>query len=597
MDINSTVDYLQQQGILMDLELYFARFIVSFADEDKDLVFLATLLLSHFSTQGHTCIDLALLANSKFPPMETSLRYFLQLPTIDKWLKALKNCRAVGVSGDYTPLILDKHRLYLHRYWEYEQQLTANLRMRLFQTAPPINQQLLQQGLSRLFPTPDQAEQRNAAQIAILRQFCIISGGPGTGKTSLIIKILALLLEQNNHLNIALAAPTGKATARLQEILKSAKAVLNCAPTVKAALPVETYTLHRLLGSVSHSPYFRSHAAQPLPYEVVVVDEASMVDLALMTKLAQAIPLSSRWLLLGDKDQLASVEAGTVLGDICAAGQSEILEAFPEAVTSLNKSITFLYKNYRFNQENGIGKLAEAVKQGQGEAALRILKSDHYPEVSWQTWTDFSVEVPILKELETLFENYFFAQSPADSLQILDRFCLLCALRQGRYSVNMINRLLEQKFSEKGWIPAVPRGYQGHYHGRPIMITRNDYRLKLFNGDRGIILRNPAHSQELQAYFLSPDGQLRTYWPPRLPEHETAYAMTIHNSQGAEFDNVLILLPEQPVPLLTRELIYTAITRARQTVTLCGNEPIFKAAVAQQLNRTSGLCEALLTCR
>lgn len=589
MNLLTTIEHLHNQGIFSDLDVYFAQFIATFSGCTDEKLLLATLLASYLTTQGHTCIDLNAQAEQIFPPLAEPGTSTLRCPTLMTWLNVLQNCSAVGRPGDYTPLVLDQHRLYLYRYWNYEQQLAANLRTRLRQPQPEVKLAKLQEGLSRLFATTDNEEQKNAARTAVLRHVCIISGGPGTGKTFTCVKLLALLLEQNPHLSIALAAPTGKAAARLQDTLRQAKPLLKCQPTIRTAIPQEATTVHRLLGSLPDSPHFRSHADNLLPYQVVVVDEASMIDLALMTKLAQAIPLVARWILLGDKDQLASVEAGTVLGDLCVAGQrSDISSSSPHP---LQESLVLLQKNYRFDQESGIGKLAQAVKQGQGEQALQILKSEQYPEVNWHHLRTFEALPALLTDsLMEKFAAYFTPQSPEQALPQLNKFGMLSVLRHGPYGVNSINRQIEQKLSETGWLPA---GYSGHYHGQPIMITRNDYTLKLFNGDIGMILRNPANHSELQAFFLSPEGQVRTFWPHRLPEHETAYAMTIHKSQGSEFDEVLILFPDQPSPLLTRELIYTAITRARCRVSVWGNEPIFKRAVAQQIRRTSGLRKAL----
>jgi exodeoxyribonuclease V alpha subunit len=589
MNLLTTIEHLHNQGIFSDLDVYFAQFIASFSGCADEKLLLAALLASYLTTQGHTCIDLNMQAEQIFPPLAESGTSTLRCPTLTMWLNALQNCSAVGQPGDYTPLVLDQHRLYLYRYWNYEQQLAANLRARLRQPPPEVNLAKLQEGLSRLFSATDNEEQKKAARTAVLRHFCIISGGPGTGKTFTCVKILALLLEQNPQLSIALAASTGKAAARLQDILRQVKPLLKCLPSIRAAIPQETYTVHRLLGSLPDSPHFRSHADNPLPYQVVVVDEASMIDLALMTKLAQAIPLSARWILLGDKDQLASVEAGTVLGDLCEAGHQSDLSSNSHRL--LADSLVLLQKNYRFDQESGIGRLAQAVKQGQGEQALQILKSEQYPEVNWHHLRIFEALPALLTDsLMEKFATYFTTQSPEQALPQLNKFGMLSVLRQGPYGVNSINRQIEQKLSERGWLPA---GYYGHYHGQPIMITRNDYTLKLFNGDLGMILRNPANQNELQAFFLSPEGQVRAFWPHRLPEHETAYAMTIHKSQGSEFEEVLILFPDQPSPLLTRELIYTAITRARCKVSVWGNEPIFKRAVAQRIRRTSGLRDAL----
>ncbi|MEN8214775.1 MAG: exodeoxyribonuclease V subunit alpha [Pseudomonadota bacterium] len=564
------IENLRDLGIFSDIDVHFAKFMATLSESADDALLLGAVLASHFTGLGSSCVDLKALAAQSFPPLPEPGMDTLPCPSLSQWQEALFNCRVVGQPGDYTPLVLDKHRLYLYRYWDYEQQLAAQIRARCAMQRTDINHDTLKEGLLRLFPSQDQ---RLAALAAVLRHFCIISGGPGTGKTSTIVKILTLLLEQNPNFNIALAAPTGKAAARLQEAITLALHDLNCAPTIKAAIPQETYTIHRLLGSLPNSPYFISHAGNLLPYDVVVIDEASMVDLALMAKLAQAIPKSARWILLGDKDQLASVEAGTVLGDICEAG--------------IEESIVLLDKSYRFGEDSGIWTLAQAVKQGQSEKALRILKSDKYPDVNWHHLS-LSEELPavLIEQILSDFSRCLKERQPAKVLQLFNKNIILCALRRGPYGVEAINRKIENEYRRKGLI----RGYSRWYHGRPIMITRNDYRLQLFNGDIGIILRS---GYELQAFFPDQAEQVRTFWPNRLPDHETVYAMTIHKSQGSEFDNVLILLPEQFSPVLSRELIYTAMTRARQSVSVWGNEQVFMQAVSQKISRSSGLRDQL----
>lgn len=569
---------LCQKQLISDLDYRFAAFIQQLAGaQANEALALASVLVSNLSAQGHICVDLAHHANQKFP---TDAEQALICPSLEAWLNALQQCPVVGKTGDYQPLILDGQRLYLYRYWQYEQQLLAAILQRL---STASNNNLNTESLERLFPqTAANDLQKQAAQIALQRNFCIISGGAGTGKTTTVAKILALLLEQEPNLRIALAASTGKAATRLKETLSRAN--LDCSDAIKAMMPQQTYTLHRLLGAIPDTPYFRHHVDNPLLYDVVVIDEASMVDLALMAKLLNALLPQTRLILLGDKDQLASVEIGSVLGDICAGAHAP---PQTQQAQRLQESIVLLQTSHRFTADSGIGAVAEAVKKGDAELALQHLHSAQQG-LSWQTLPDNSLLLlNLLKEsLLAGFQQYLRAKTPAQALQALDEFRVLSALRRGRYGVENLNRLIEQLFNKQGLIDLAFRWY----HRRPILITCNDYNLNLFNGDVGVIF---WEQHEIKAFFRAEDNSIRSFYPNRLPEHETVYAMTIHKSQGSEFEKVLLLLPDQDSPLLTRELIYTGITRAKQAVEVHGKESIFRHAVQQRIQRNSGLKTAL----
>ena len=316
------IDQLHNSGFFTELDLQFAGFISRLAGGDSPQILLAAALASRSRREGHICVDLSSLAGK---PLTDGGANGLTCPEWPAWRKALESSPAVGRPGDYRPLILDGTHLYLYRYWSYEKRLAEFLKARARSGGAAIDESLLKDGLSRLFPGDIQKEtdwQKVAAFASVVKNFCVISGGPGTGKTFAVAKILALLLEQSRdrHLRIALAAPTGKAAARLKEAIQMAKEKLACPEEIKAAIPEEASTIHRLLRSIPGSPYFQHNEKNPLPADVVVVDEASMVDLALLSKLAAAVPGPARLILLGDKDQLASVEAGAVLGDICDTG-------------------------------------------------------------------------------------------------------------------------------------------------------------------------------------------------------------------------------------------------------------------------------------
>lgn len=587
-DLTTTLQQLCDHGVLSFLDLHFAQFIHRLNQQPDQALLLGAVLSSHFTAQGHICLHLPHLAGQTFPPMPLEDIPQITCPPLTAWREALQNSAVVGVAGEYKPLILEQDRLYLYRYWHYEQQLAQQLLCRLQQPVLGLDPALLEQALQHLFAdTHADEQQREAARRAVLQQFCIISGGPGTGKTWTVVRILALLLTQQPHLHIALAAPTGKAAARLEESISAALPQLHCTESIKQRLPSQASTLHRLLGSRLGSPYFRHSTHNPLLHDVVVVDEASMVDLALMTKLVQALKPTARLILLGDRDQLASVEAGTVLGDLCQLAES--------GQSLLTNSLVLLEKSHRFKADSGIGQVAQAVRLGEAERALQILQhTTTAAALRWEAVQSAETLLPQLSHRITQgFQQYLSQRTALAALTHFNQFRILCATRHGPFGVIAINRLVEQVLSVYHGLKPTFRWY----HGRPIMITRNDYHLRLFNGDIGLILWLPGMN-EPQAFFPDATAEtgVRAVWPNRLPEHETVYAMTIHKSQGSEFDEVLLLLPEQSSNLLTRELLYTGITRARHRLQIFGNTSVIKTAVAQRIQRSSGLSAVLQDC-
>ncbi len=574
------IQYLYNIGIFSDLELHFAKLILSLAKNIDENALLAIALASYFTNLGSSCVDLSLLADKYFPQNNDPDIKPILCPNLESWQISLNNCNIVGSSNDYCPIILHGNYLYLYRYFNYEQQLATQIIERCQQLYQDINQTLLETSLNKLFPSNNN-QQKVAAMTAISQHFCVISGGPGSGKTSTVTKILAVLLEQNLNLKIALAAPTGKAAMRLQETLINTLPNLNVATKIKQAMPQQAYTIHRLLGSLHHSSYFRYHQHRQLPYDIIIVDEFSMVDLPLITKLVQATPKSARLILLGDKDQLVSIETGTVLNDICRVAISDKLP--------MAKNIVLLDKSYRFDETSGIGKLSQAVKQGKHEAAFNILNAKHYPEVNWYSLNSSNnLPTDLINYIVTEFSHYLQANSPEQMLSLFNSFCVLCATRKGYHGLEAINHQIEKELNKRKLIKL--SNYRW-YHKCPIMITSNHYGLELFNGDIGIILRDS--NNELKAFFPAANGKPRIFWPNRLPKHEIVYAMTIHKSQGSEFDKVLMLLPKISSSLLTRELIYTGITRARKQVDIWSDKKVLTNAILQQVNRSSGLYEQL----
>ena len=551
-----------ESSAFADIDQHFARFIARFGGDHR--VALAALHLSRAVRQGHICLDLA-------APMPSDSPEETPWPTLSEWRDALSQSRAVAAADAVvheTPLVLDSAgRLYLRRYFEYQQALAKALCARA--------------GTPAEAPAEGQAA---AIETALTRQLTLISGGPGTGKTTTVVEILAKLLDCPHPPRVALTAPTGKAAARLEQ-------------AVRAGLEGETHgkllthvphatTLHRLLGVRSNSPQFRHHAGNPLVIDVLVVDESSMVPLPLMAKLFDALPPHARVILLGDRDQLASVEPGSVLADIADAAS---LPGSP-----LQGSLVMLRTNYRFGNESAIYRLSEAVRLGDTEAFEAIESAGDLSRVPLPPPQSLPERLrePVLGG----YGPYLRESGPAQALKAFNRFRVLCALRKGPYGVEELNRQIEAVLREARLI----RGPGDLHAGMPVLVTQNDYQLKLFNGDIGIVLPDPAQPDgPLWAWFPAEGGaesgsaELRRILPAQIPPHEPAYAMTVHKSQGSEFDRVLLVLPERDTPVLGRELIYTGLTRARNHVEIWFERSVFARAAARRTQRASGLRDAL----
>jgi exodeoxyribonuclease V alpha subunit len=599
------------------LDAHLARLLTRLNGDADPLLGLAVRLVCGATSQGHICVNLADAAGGPLDPSGEAGPD--SAPPLSVWCEALRRHPVVGQPGDQAPLILDDAgRLYLHRYWAYEHALALDLQARVVDDPADVDPRRMRAGLDRLFPPAAEGadSQRVAAAVAALKRLTVISGGPGTGKTTTVVRILALLLEQAAApLRIALAAPTGKAAARMQEAIRASRETLPVDSRVRGAIPVEATTIHRLLGVRPGSVAFRHDRDDPLPLDVLVVDEASMVDLALMAKLVRAVPRTARLILLGDKDQLASVEAGAVLGDICgdspgfspdfrrrvmeATGQEPTVSGGaaphdgPAAGPPIRDAVVQLTRSYRFGRDSGIGRLARLVNQGDGPAAVDLLTGGTCADLAWRPLESPRDLPPRLAEIAARLGAYLAAGTPEASLAALDRFRVLSAHRTGPYGVDALNERIEACLESQGAMhPRAP-----WYHGRPVLVTANDYNLQLFNGDLGITLRDAAADGKLRVFFRAADGRARRLPPARLPGHETAFAATVHKSQGSEAEEVVLILPGQASPVMTRELIYTAVTRARARVEIWGTRPVFETAVGRRLARSSGLRDALWRAR
>ena len=578
-------------GSLRAVDFHFGRLLGRYALVDARAVSVAAALVSRAVGAGHTALDLAALGGAQD---DFSLPQAIDGAALCACLRRETVVCSEVPNETQTPLLIDGDRLYLQRYWRYEQQLSKRVST-LIGDHSELDEQS-REALDALFPRSEAGPDRQklAVAIALTRSMSIITGGPGTGKTTTVARLLTLLAGRQ-PLQLGLAAPTGKAAARLSESLWQQLGLLQqqgmLSDVVRRQIPEQAMTLHRLLGARPGQSKYRYRADNPLPLDVLVVDEASMIDLSLMHALFDALPAHCRLILLGDRDQLCAVEAGNVFGELCCdAGRisaaralelrqwlGEDLEPDPKA-TPLSDAIGVLTHSYRFAASGGIGQLAEAVNRGD-IVKVRSCLAEAGDELDTLTYAEDDMKKAI-GEAARAYAPYLLALQQGapddDVLGLRARFQLLCALREGPQGVSGINQAIESELSRQGLI----RVGRAHYPGRPVLVTRNDNALKLYNGDLGVLL--PDDDDKLWACFVQPTGTVLRVAATRLPEHDTAFAMTVHKSQGSEFDHVMLLIPgpgsAARAGLIRRELLYTGITRARKLLTLTLSEGRFDAA-------------------
>ena len=624
------IEYWLERGWLSRLDSAFVHFLHDQEHNASDKLLWAGALLSHQLGRGEVYLDLdKLCANPgltlALPSEDTGqnadaesdspLSRF-KTSTLADWTDVLSQSRLVATGAGNTPLVLQGQRLYLRRYWQYQQILDQQISLRL----QAVRNQLpasLQATLEALFShSLGQTDwQKIACVLAFRARFAIITGGPGTGKTTTLTKLLSLLIQlaadENSHkLTILLAAPTGKAAARVSESIAKALAQLPMPEAIKQQIPKKASTLHRLLGSRPDSRRYQHHRHNPLLADIVIVDEASMIDLEMMASLLDALPATTQLILLGDKDQLASVEAGSVMGDLCLG--AELAAYDPDsrdwiaryagsnlppsaAGSAINQQTVMLRYSHRFGEHSGIGQLARAVNSGDARRADSILSNTAtYPDLQrilLSNASDARLKHLISSKaadapgyghyLQVMHQQRPIVSEAYDAwakqvLQAFDRFQVLCALRRGDWGVEGLNQTIEH------WLfPGKKPGLW--YPGRPVMITRNDYNLGLMNGDIGIAMQDSSGKLRVAFPDDADNSQSNIRWvsPMRLPDVETAFAMTVHKSQGSEFEHVAMILPELRSPVLSRELIYTGITRAKEKFTLLESRAgVFAQAVA-----------------
>ncbi|MES9869153.1 MAG: exodeoxyribonuclease V subunit alpha [Sedimenticola sp.] len=598
--LDSRLAGLREQRLLTELDVQFATFICSLEGGENPDLGMAAALVSNCTQTGHVCLQLDAWGGVV---LEDPVGDRIELPEKGRWMETLRSASVVGRPGDYRPLVLDDAgRLYLYRYWDYEQQLARDVLERAGRVSEAFDANTTQRLLRELFAGDSGSRtdwQKVAAALAVNRNLSVITGGPGTGKTTTVVRILALMLQLSDRTPaIALAAPTGKAAARLQESVRGAKRRLGLEPSILASIPEHAVTLHRLLGGGHGAVTFRHGRDNPLPLDVLILDEASMVDLAMMSKLLQALPEKSRLILLGDRNQLSSVEAGAVLGDICSdwSGFSdrfrkqlqqvtgETLPGTTGGVGPLSDSIVELRHSYRFGSGSGIGRLADAVNRGDDDEALALFASPDLDDLQWHGDKSSPVEIGA-QGYRGFMELVASGADEATLFDAFEGFRVLCATRRGERGLNAMNEGIRNQLGECGLVKDTATWYPG----RPVLITRNDYNLHLYNGDIGLAL--PRRDGTLGVCFRTPEGELRWFPPSRLPEHETVFAMTVHKSQGSEFGRVLLVLPDEDLPILTRELLYTGLTRTVNTFEISVLENIFRISLKRVLKRNSGLKE------
>ena len=617
---------LNDAGALTPASLHFAELLARRCPGSSDLAVFGAAIAMRAVALGHVCADLSRVV-SRPPVGSDGAPLAFAWPDPSEWAEALRDSEfvlTVGAEGEsrVTPLVLSGTRLYLTRYFRYEQELALRLIHRTQDRVGGLDRDALDAGIRRLFPEfkTREEKQARAARAAVESRLAIIAGGPGTGKTTAVARIMALLVEGHPEgqagPRIALLAPTGKAAQRLAESITSAiERGMRVSEEVLERIPREASTIHRALGvSAFSATTFRHDEDNPLNADIVLVDEASMIDLALMAKLVAAVPPEARLIFLGDRDQLASVEAGAIFGDICLAG------ADPTA--RIAESTVELTHRFRFAASSPIGALSEAIKAGDAASALAALplrQAPPAPAPELPPEPDLFTAPPVAEEPEPVVQRVtphdrgspvgvvaeeivagyralLESNTPEESLARLSEFRVLCAHRRGRYGVEQVSEAIERLLVDRGLIPAATRfGYATDiwYPGRPVLVKQNDYALELFNGDVGITLATPGEPDQLRVWFADPERGVRSVQPARLPPHETCFAMTVHKSQGSEFGGVVVVLPSQPSPIGTRELLYTAVTRARVNVTVVASDEVIEDAVGRGIVRASGLRETL----
>ncbi|WP_231844666.1 exodeoxyribonuclease V subunit alpha [Candidatus Ishikawella capsulata] len=590
-----------EDKLLSFFDVNFARLL---ANEQHPFLLLLSAYVSAKSREGHTCLPLEFfskgqLFSTSHSDLSKKLWQITGVPS--NLMKYLNSWNAISNGQDATPLVLSQNCIYLHRFWKNEC-IIANF----FNNNYDINTfdtKTIRLVLDNLFN--NHTYQKIAAATAITKKISIISGGPGTGKTTTVIKLLIAIIRLNiNTIRIKLAAPTGKAASRLTDSLTHLLNKLSISPEEQCKLPHEATTLHRLLGAQYESKGMIYNISNKLPLDILVLDEVSMIDLSMMSNLVAALPEHAQVIFIGDRNQLPSIETGSIMNDLCMRSKNyfsplrawqltqltgcKIRSYATKTAKIIDDNICLLSVNYRFDSQSGINRLAQAVKMGNIKRVAHIFNMC-FEDVNKKTITDF---VDYQSMLGDILENYIefltLINKQENPLKIISAFIrhqVICPLRDGPFGVQGLNYYIEQTLIQRHLISMYSNNQ--HYLGRPIIITRNDSSLGLSNGDIGIILYYKY--QDMQAFFIKKNLTIKTVELNRLPLHDTAWAITVHQSQGSEFDAISLVMPREFIPLLTRELIYTAITRPCKRLIIYTNNAVFESAIKNKTYRYSRL--------
>ncbi len=544
------------------------RFCKLFPEEDNRVILLLALVV-HYQLKGNVCIRLDTLS-SYVQPFD-----LIKNLDIKELAPLLENSEMVATNGELKPLVFEDNRLYLQKYWKYETELAGWI---LSRSERPVKKapEEVQKVIEAFFEEEEDLNwQKVAVKLALMKDFAIISGGPGTGKTYTVDKIIEVFGKAGIS-RIALATPTGKAAQRLNDAVSKEG--------------ITAVTIHKLLGAKPDGSFLFGRENR-IQYDAVIVDEVSMLDIRLWVQLIRALPESCKLIMLGDKDQLASVEAGSVLGDICESADNYFSDAVAEELevpgknemAHLNDSIVLLKRSFRFDEQSGLKQLAETINRGDSKKCLELLSSSQYPDIQFLTPSNKVLTEILQKNIIQAYQEYA-GKDPESQFKLFNEYRILCVTRKGEFGVERINQI-----SEQGVRKLIGAKQTGWYTGRPVLFTKNDRSVNVRNGETGIL-----HVIEGKEILVVEGDISRTIPVNRVQNYEPSFCMTVHKSQGSEYENVVLLLPNTINPVLTRELLYTAVTRARKSILVVGSETIFEEAVHQKIIRTSGLAKKLM---